>query len=105
MAKVRETDLRPPYLASALPERQNWEVEILTKEASCLSLTVAITWPQVVLEVRRNPLEAAQVNGIASRSSRMLCNPKEFSPLLMLARLLALPLLKLLRTFKWRRTR
>jgi len=39
VAKVRETDLRPPYLASALPERQNWEVEILTKEATCLSLT------------------------------------------------------------------
>jgi hypothetical protein len=55
--------------------------------------TLAITWPQAVLEVRRNPLEAVQVNSIVSRSSRMLGNPKEFSPLLMQARLLALPVL------------
>ena len=48
MAKVRETDLRPPYLASALPERQNWEVEILTKEATCLSLTLPLSGRQGV---------------------------------------------------------
>ena len=45
--------------------------------------TLAITWPKAALEVRRDPLVAAQVNGIVSCSSRMLDIPKEFSPLLM----------------------